>query len=388
MKKAVKSRKLAQELREQIFKKEIRAGELLPYELVLAEQHQISRATVRAALVELESEHLIRRIRGKGTIVSPPIQVCSAIKVALPGPGPLKPAMFAMMRGIIAEAHQQGIRLETIMSTCDNVQAHMDRRSFESLTPDDCVILPDLVWWRPVLPQIATTRCRVVCLDNAYSTDTIGTLFPYIQHWKCIRLDFTALICDALRYFLKQGRKRTIIFELSPTETSVYFNELRQNHIEFDHRWFIPYQYGFGVSEDKKQQRKNLRSYLMPLIKQAVFEARADSIIFNNPILLEAVMEIFRELEIQLPDDLSAVAVVDYPRIHNLNYPVSAFQYSKIELGRSFVRCFLDPYFHPELQIVPQSILERESSCKGAGYPAGIPEEESFFPADIETFNS
>lgn len=58
---------LADDLEERITKLE--AGTKLPSENELAAEHEVSRITARAALVELENRHLVIRTRGSGTYV-------------------------------------------------------------------------------------------------------------------------------------------------------------------------------------------------------------------------------------------------------------------------------------------------------------------------------
>lgn len=374
MRKAVKSKNLARELKHAILNGALRPEEMLPREVELAKLHEVSRDTVRAALEELEEQRLIRRIRGKGTIICAPARTCTSIKVILPGPGPLNWSMAKLMHGIITEAHLHGIRIETIMSTSDHQQSHMNFNSFQSLQPDDCVILPGLQWWRPILPVLADTRCKVVCLDSCNSDD-FGRIHPYTQNWKRILIDFTELMRKAQNYLMKQGRKRTIIFQMSMQESRAYFEELKLSRIPFDHRWYIPYEYGYCIYTDKKQQKRDLRSYLLPRLKRAVSDAHADSMILNNSDIMESVIELFQEMEIQIPEDMSIIAVEDYSRIAAPDLPISAFQYPRVELGKRFVRCFLNDYFHPETIIQEPFLAERESSRKGAGNTPGIQDD-------------
>lgn len=62
---------LKQLLTEKIENREFNENEKLPTEKELCEKYNISRATVRQALKELENEDYIYKIQGKGTFVSP-----------------------------------------------------------------------------------------------------------------------------------------------------------------------------------------------------------------------------------------------------------------------------------------------------------------------------
>ena len=64
-------RLLTQLLREQIFRDEFDEVRPLPTELALAEEHQLSRQTVRRAFQELVAEGLVYRVQGRGTFVTP-----------------------------------------------------------------------------------------------------------------------------------------------------------------------------------------------------------------------------------------------------------------------------------------------------------------------------
>jgi GntR family transcriptional regulator len=58
-------------LRDDILRGRLAPEAQLPGEKILAEQHGVSRITVRRALERLESESLIRRVHGSGTYISP-----------------------------------------------------------------------------------------------------------------------------------------------------------------------------------------------------------------------------------------------------------------------------------------------------------------------------
>ncbi len=64
------SYRLAQSLREQILQDRLAAEEPLPTEVALADEHALSRQTVRRAYLELVNEGLVCRVPGRGSPVT------------------------------------------------------------------------------------------------------------------------------------------------------------------------------------------------------------------------------------------------------------------------------------------------------------------------------
>jgi GntR family transcriptional regulator len=63
---------LKQILKEAIEKGDLKRGDLIPTELELMQQHGLSRATVRQAILQLVNEGYLRREKGKGTFITQP----------------------------------------------------------------------------------------------------------------------------------------------------------------------------------------------------------------------------------------------------------------------------------------------------------------------------
>jgi DNA-binding FadR family transcriptional regulator len=66
------SAEVAAYLEREIASRGLKPGDKLPTERELAAQLHVSRATVRAALQDLESKHLLERTQGRGTMVAEP----------------------------------------------------------------------------------------------------------------------------------------------------------------------------------------------------------------------------------------------------------------------------------------------------------------------------
>lgn len=62
--------RVEQALRERLDSRDLRPGDLFPSEAALREEFDVSRSVVRQALATLEAEGLIRKVRGKGSVVA------------------------------------------------------------------------------------------------------------------------------------------------------------------------------------------------------------------------------------------------------------------------------------------------------------------------------
>lgn len=83
-------RQLYSQIRRQILSGEYKPGDMIPTELEYQNRYGLSRVTVRQAMLELVREHYLKRVKGRGTIVQPPL--CLA---QLPGVGALPSSLPA-----------------------------------------------------------------------------------------------------------------------------------------------------------------------------------------------------------------------------------------------------------------------------------------------------
>ena len=87
----LKYERLKRLLLDQMSSGQLRPGDLLPPEVDLAQKMGVARNTVRQAMRELELQRLIRRVRGKGTIV------CEAVPPAVAGKKSAEAQLFGLV---------------------------------------------------------------------------------------------------------------------------------------------------------------------------------------------------------------------------------------------------------------------------------------------------
>ncbi|MCK1798043.1 GntR family transcriptional regulator [Streptomyces sp. XM4193] len=90
--------RIAADLRGRIHDRELTPGDLLPSESELQERFSVSRSVVRQALATLESEGLVRRARGRGTVVAPRAEMHRDVDLS---------------SGLMAQLQQRGARTST-----------------------------------------------------------------------------------------------------------------------------------------------------------------------------------------------------------------------------------------------------------------------------------
>lgn len=87
-----------QEIKNQIESGKLKPGDSIPKELELKEQYDVSRATIRQAILQLVNEGYLRRLKAKGTFV------CSS---------PEKPKFIGTLKGFAQEMKEKGIVYST-----------------------------------------------------------------------------------------------------------------------------------------------------------------------------------------------------------------------------------------------------------------------------------
>ncbi|NJQ15008.1 GntR family transcriptional regulator [Streptomyces bohaiensis] len=90
--------RISEDLRGRIHDRELSPGDLLPSESALQEQFSVSRSVVRQALATLEAEGLVRRAKGRGTVVAPRGELHRNV---------------ALSSGLMAQLQQRGARTTT-----------------------------------------------------------------------------------------------------------------------------------------------------------------------------------------------------------------------------------------------------------------------------------
>ena len=160
---------MAAYLEREIASRGLLPGDKLPTERELAAQLSVSRATVRSALQELESKHLLERTQGRGTLVAAPPAPVSELYARLSGVGHAQQDVAELrgsMEPLVAE-------LAAVRSSAADLIQLQDvlNSSNEHLSPEEALRLD--IQFHTILAQAARNQlmATVLTLTSSWTTD-------------------------------------------------------------------------------------------------------------------------------------------------------------------------------------------------------------------------
>jgi len=217
MKPAEKRDRIADDLAARIIGGTLPPGTRLPTEQKLAEVLQVSRDTVRAALLLLENRALIERIPGKGTFVrslkadpGPVISFLLPCAEILADRIGYRAAMITreLLSGAICEAGKRHFRVETIAVSPTNRNDEIDWSSLKHLDRSSRVIAYSF-WYEPLFDFFSRRGVRLALLT--LGRENFLPLPPGLAS-SCIRLtdDVEVFHRTALRFLRGEMDCRTV----------------------------------------------------------------------------------------------------------------------------------------------------------------------------------
>lgn len=163
------SAEVAAYLEREIASRGLLPGHKLPTERELAAQLSVSRATVRSALQELESKHLLERTQGRGTLVAAPPAAVSELYARLAGVDQAQQDV-AELRGSMEPLVAELAALRS--SAADLIQLEdVLNGSNEHLAPEESLRLD--IQFHTLLAQAARNQlmATVLTLTSSWTTE-------------------------------------------------------------------------------------------------------------------------------------------------------------------------------------------------------------------------
>ena len=208
MRRPKKALKIYRSIRNDILKRRLPAGTLLAKrEVDLAESLNVSRDTLRHALAMLEEEHLIKRIKGKGSFISESIPR-TKITVLMPCAGSVSNYsgyLAAQFAGAMEEARKHACEIETIPVSPTNDMTDIDWAALFNLNSESRVMLSSF-WFRHVFDFLAQSKCRVALIHDDGPQNFPG--IKHIEKWSRLHFKTSEATRSLTEHLFKNGAKQ------------------------------------------------------------------------------------------------------------------------------------------------------------------------------------
>lgn len=344
---------ILQDLKQDILSGKYLVEDKLPTELELSEKYQVSRITSKRALVELENEGLIYRLRGKGSFVKGQTKnQTETIKndILFIMPFPDNTGLGDYTKGILRCLDQTDYRLI--------VQPHQ----FLSSTAIDEIIgeYAGIIYYPTnnhsnldLLFSLHLNKVPTILLDKEFDS-----------------LPFTAVVADnqqggfeATELLLKQGHQKIAFLSSEPLSaiSSVrerYFGYLKALHQNGQNQ---------PVHICKAEEDLDWDQFLRKAVEQLTTD-QVTGIVVENDLLAIHLINLLKQLGYAVPDDFAVIGFDNIQAASLLEPGLTTLAQNFTEMGylaaQKLVEEIQMPGKTPEKIIVDVALIERKSSEK------------------------
>jgi len=328
----------------------------IPTEIELAKEFNVSRMTMNKVLSQLVNEGILYRVKRKGTFKKDKRTLLNPIYFLVPTWDFLTNASSnfhkKLLAGALKEAKILGRKLEILPVNKTNTKGDWDWDAINSIQNNSQVLIPS-IWYKDLFHIFDERKCEVVIIT--------GGIWIEEKYRKYLRSNYTIEICrktgteNAVLHLAKNGRKRPLL---------VYEYEEKLHP--------IPEGYKSGIQQAELKLDKDLMVFLpdrklIPEIIKSSSKRNFDSIILStHPTVIPTLNEL-KKGNLKIPDDISVICLDNDSLLTETEIPVSIMASPLLEAGQEAVRIFNRDVFLPGETRLRQTLIERESTKKGAG---------------------
>lgn len=328
----------------------------IPTEIELAKEFNVSRMTMNKVLSQLVNEGILYRVKRKGTFKKDKRTLLNPIYFLVPTWDFMTNGSSnfhkKLLSGALKEAKILGRKLEILPVNKTNNRDDWDWDAVNSIQNNSQVLIPS-IWYKDLFHIFNERKCEAVIIT--------GGIWLEEEYRKYLRSSYTIEICrkagteNAVLHLAKNGRKRPLL---------VYEYEEKLHP--------IPEGYKSGIQQAGLKLDKDLMVFLpdrklIPEIIKSRSKRNFDSVILStHPTVIPALSELKKE-NLKIPDDISVICLENDSLFTETEIPVSTVASPLLEAGQEAVRIFNRDVFLPGETRLRQTLIERESTRKGAG---------------------
>ncbi|MBR7104663.1 MAG: LacI family DNA-binding transcriptional regulator [Lentisphaeria bacterium] len=327
---------------------------MLPHETVLAEELDISRKTLRAALSRLAMENLVERVRGQGTFIRSG-KPRSRILVIVGNMEDITNSGRYILPGIQAEADKLGFEVETCteyslsQTSPAEVLAHLKEKDYRGILSFSSNFHGD----EPVLTFLKTSGLPVLLLHAMPGDSAVTGL-------SVMGTDYPGLIRDALHYLAGLGHKRIafLTFGEQRIRKAEYFALLKEMGLDGD----PALRCALASPREKEIIGRGIENFFSSL------EKFPTAVLCFSDLFAIELYQYLHKHGIRIPEDIAVLSIGGQIGCDFLDPPLSAMDFNCMEIGRSAVRNLLEINLDTPLprpfMVTPHCLIERESTRK------------------------
>jgi len=359
---------LAEQIIRNINSGDLTSGDRLPTEHGLAKHLGINRLTVRKSYQVLEDKNLVSRRRGMGTFVSDAQsnQSDDTIYVLIPHPVHItlqlesSLAIRRILYGLSMENSGNLINTIPVSRKLESTLKHIDWDMLRKI-PEGARVFVSSMWYRELLPFLLERKVKGIFLTN--QQEHIGYPKQFEQlvdaKWNFITKDRLSAMEQSIEYLYSLGHRQIAVIKSYKNEP---LHPFRQGMIRAYKKCGLTYDENLYCEIDLEEPF--LENKIEKLWKDTKFDALIVSYAdFTKPVY----NTLTKKLGLKIPDDVALMSFSENPAYLDFDIPVTAIDFPDVNIGQEIVKIFNRKKFSPSESIFQATIIERESTRKGAG---------------------
>lgn len=358
MKETVSSR-IEKQLRQRIYGLTPEAR--IPNELDLCREFSVSRMTINKILGKLVQDNLVYRIKKKGSFVKDRRITERPIYFLLPVIDYFSYNSSITHRrtlaGLNAEASLLNRKIEFLPVTRTNVHNDFDWPRLNEIKCRDQVFVMGF-WYKKLFPFLQERECEVVLINNGVWIE--DEYKKIISTWYSLNIERKSGVENCLVNLAHTGKKKPLLLythsEKEHPVTEGFKSGVKKAGLELIDELLVKID---GTADPFNSQPATLGD----LHKKYGF----DSIILSLALPVKGILDELERSGLRVPEDISLICLDEDPVLTEITPSVSAVATPFQEIGQETARIFNRDIFLPGETRFRQTLIERESTRKGAG---------------------